>query len=97
MIMQKKLMELLLQTSMTKHVYSTYEQILLLLPYGVKHFREKIGHNVMTVMVRVVKYVLLILLQSFTMILLTSLQMLVLFLIDLMKVAVISLRQVWEW
>jgi hypothetical protein len=68
-----------------------------MLPYEVEHFRKKIGHNLMTAMVRVVQYVLLILLQVFTMILLIPMQMLALFLMELMKVAVTSLRQVWKW
>jgi hypothetical protein len=58
---------------------------------------EKNGHNLTTVMVRVVQYVLLILLQVFSMILLKYMQILKLFLIELMKVVVTSLRQVWKW
>jgi hypothetical protein len=80
-----------------KTVSSIYKQIPQLLHYGVQHFRKKIGHNLMTMMVRVVQYVLLILLQVSSIILLTFMQILALFLIELMKVVATSLRQVWKW
>jgi hypothetical protein len=82
---------------MTRPVFSIYEQIPQLLPYGVKHFEKKKWTQLDDRNGQGGTVCPLILFQVFSIILLTSTQMLALFLIELMKVVVISLRQVWKW